>query len=52
MDDDPTCHYCGDAISSYSIMFECPTCGREGTEECCMPAGHGCMCPECEENED
>jgi hypothetical protein len=28
--------------------FICPQCEREGCPEC-MPAGRGCMCPECEE---
>ena len=39
------CPYCG---KNTAVILTCPGCGREGCENC-MPAGNGCMCPECEE---
>ena len=52
------CHHCG-AVQHQSeadkkngdppgFLLTCPGCYREGCEEC-MPAGRGCVCPECEE---
>jgi hypothetical protein len=48
-----TCPYCGTAITEENPAMRCPQCGRDGCLEC-MPAGVGCICPECEEdsNED
>ncbi len=48
------CPFCGyeldaehEAIVKQWGPFVCPTCGREGCEEC-LPSGRGCECPECE----
>lgn len=48
--DDLSCPYCGNEEEMERI-FTCPRCGREGCWKC-MPAGRGCICPECEEQED
>jgi hypothetical protein len=41
------CPFCGKS-SEEQFIFECPECARNGCPEC-MPAGRGCVCPECEE---
>ena len=48
------CNYCGakqEPEDGYVWFYECHECCREGCPEC-MPAGEGCICPECEENEE
>lgn len=52
--DSAKCGYCEhdaskDKEEPYLYYLTCPTCGREGCGEC-MPAGRGCECPECENN--
>lgn len=58
---DEGCAYCGashaQAIKDTVLMkdellshLECPECGRDGCEVC-MPAGVGCVCPECDEGD-
>lgn len=49
------CDHCDEPLSKEELDLEvvhgalrCPTCERTGCGEC-MPAGRGCMCPECEE---
>ena len=42
------CPFCGEKTRR---ILTCPRCGREGCPEC-MPAGAGCICPECEEKAD
>ena len=42
------CPYCGEAVNE---ILCCPECGRDGCWNC-MPAGKGCICPECEEKKD
>lgn len=32
-------------------VLTCPQCYRPGCEEC-MPAGRGCICPKCEDEND
>lgn len=31
--------------------LECPGCGKVGCNVC-MPAGNGCLCPECEDDDE
>jgi DNA-directed RNA polymerase II subunit RPB2 len=38
-----------DPHDPYLYKLECPSCGKEGCDEC-MPAGRGCPCPECEDS--
>lgn len=47
--EDRKCDYCGyvDTTDEPAYRLQCPSCDREGCEEC-MPAGRGCVCPECE----
>jgi hypothetical protein len=40
------CPNCGCDCTGDELV--CPECGRDGCSEC-MPAGRGCVCPECEE---
>lgn len=42
----PHCDNNGDHEKAY--VLQCPGCGRDGCPEC-IPAGRGCVCPECEE---
>lgn len=55
------CDGCGEKQDSYAearsdglpddfggFRLECPECYRPGCEQC-MPAGRGCICPDCEE---
>lgn len=53
--EDLTCPYCGAQLDAEELRIvdrigwmTCPSCDREGCSEC-MPAGRGCLCPECEE---
>ena len=41
------CPYCDELTDR---IFECPKCSREGCPKC-MPAGIGCLCPQCEKGE-
>lgn len=43
------CPYCAEVVEE-KFVFECPQCARVGCPEC-MPAGKGCICPECEESD-
>lgn len=36
-----------DPEDPYLYRLECPSCGKEGCDEC-MPAGRGVACPDCE----
>lgn len=48
------CPYCGEALDVEDIevgLLTCPECAREGCSQC-MPAGRGCICPECEKDEE
>jgi len=58
--EDPQCGHCGEDVGCMDFEGEgltemplliCPICGREGCPEC-MPAGHGCPCPDCDEGDD
>jgi hypothetical protein len=42
-----TCSYCGALMAPDDPRLICPECGRDGCAEC-IPAGRGCICPECE----
>lgn len=54
------CDYCGSRPRNQTLtpgcdekdfyVLTCPECDRVGCPDC-MPAGRGCMCPECEERE-
>lgn len=56
--DEETCPYCGapvgddegDYRTANANRLVCPKCSRDGCPKC-MPAGRGCMCPECEEGD-
>jgi len=48
-DDCPYCGFVG-IIMKPEDSLECPKCHRDGCSEC-MPAGRGCLCPECAEQE-
>ncbi len=50
-----TCPHCQQPRDAEELALQktrgplrCPECGREGCFSC-MPAGRGCICPECEE---
>jgi hypothetical protein len=53
-----TCDYCGagpkpkgsppNSTKELFYRYACPMCMRPGCPEC-MPAGNGCICPECDE---
>lgn len=45
-----SCPSCGEKCSP-SEIHECPGCDRPGCDYC-MPAGKGCNCPECCEDEE
>jgi len=60
-DEGETCPHCG-AVQHQSeadkengdppgYLLTCPQCYREGCEEC-MPSGRGCICPDCEDEND
>lgn len=44
------CPQCGEK-RPLSEAMKCPRCLRDGCPEC-MPAGRGCLCPECEAGEE
>lgn len=49
--DNATCGHCEfkvpeDDKENYLFKIECPTCGREGCDEC-IPGGRGCECIDC-----
>ena len=44
------CGYCH-VKSEDMYVLTCHDCQREGCPEC-MPAGRGCICPQCEEREE
>ena len=47
------CPRCGEPYDpKEDQIVECPRCGREGSTACCNSGGKGCLCVECEENED
>lgn len=43
------CQGCGHSEHNLPV-YECPGCGYEGCPEC-IPAGDGCMCPDCDDQE-
>ena len=49
----PALEYCPNCGQTYDPeterVLECPRCGCEGATSCCMTAGRGCPCVECEE---
>lgn len=52
------CPHCEEPRSDEELSLQdkygpliCPRCEREGCYQC-MPAGRGCMCPECEQGEE
>lgn len=48
MAESESCPHCGaDLEEDDGKILQCPQCDREGCSEC-MPAGRGCICPECE----
>jgi hypothetical protein len=49
-DDGGKCYNCSESIEP-KYRFHCPVCDRDGCPEC-IPAGRGCLCPECEEAEE
>lgn len=51
IDNEDKCSHCGEEIArdeDQVFIYTCPSCGRKGCDSC-MPAGNGCMCPECED---
>lgn len=46
------CSHCGELCSPVpdGHVLNCPKCLRNGCDAC-MPAGRGCLCPECEDPE-
>jgi hypothetical protein len=59
-EDGETCEGCGLVQKQTEVdkkngdpagfVLECPLCCRPGCDEC-MPAGRGCPCPECEDED-
>ena len=45
-----SCPYCGERVLTKEVI-DCPECGRWGCPEC-MPAGRGCICPDCEDKQE
>lgn len=47
------CPKCGGEYDRrYDKILICPKCGCEGSTQCCIPAGSGTMCLDCENAED
>lgn len=46
-----TCPYCGTTMATDEKVLSCPWCLREGCNNC-MPAGRGCLCPNCENTDE
>ena len=47
----PTCTALFAVEDGRVFRYRCPRCRRVGCDVC-MPAGNGCMCPECEGDEE
>lgn len=46
------CPSCGTEYDpSVDELIECPECCKMGSTACCMSAGRGTMCTECQEKE-
>ena len=46
------CPNCSESVEEDARMMRCPTCGTQGYDECCFPAGVGTECLECETADD
>ena len=47
------CEICGDVPAGReAAAYKCPSCTKIGFDSCCIPAGSGTECVECEQNDD
>lgn len=46
------CPMCGEPMKADAKLLTCVTCGGEGGDDCCMSAGVGTECTDCQQGDE